>query len=474
MIEYPYKTKPYEHQREALKWLVKQTHCGALLMDPGLGKTKVVIDYLGIRNLKYGPEKWLVIAPKVAIHTWINEFDTHSPNNCYAKPKVLKGTILDRALQLGEATDGVYITNHETFSSSRVDKNTKTVKESTRLVQAIEKANFTGIIIDEAHRIKGKSAKRNHTLRRIAEKCRFCILMTGTVAPNSPADVWGQWAVMNPDRFGSWRDFEQTYIVWGGYYGKQMVAFKNLDMLRKLVAFDSYIAKKDNCLDLPPVTHQVIDVELSEKEKQAYTAMGQEFVYRDEFGAWHLADNALVKLLRLRQITSGFIEEKTLGHSKLNVCKELVSDLVAQDEKVVIYAHFLRDISALTSTLGKLNIPVYTITGKTSSKQRQEQLDSFKDKPGAAVMIGQIRSMGISINELVVSSNAIFYSLSERRDDWIQAKDRLDRNGQTKPVTCRYLIAPRTVDAALWKAYNDKQRLEDVILQNPEYIGVEK
>lgn len=472
MIEYPYKTEPYEHQRDALKWLVKQTNCGALLMDPGLGKTKVIIDYLGIRNLKFGPEKWLVVAPKVAINTWVREFDTHSPDNCYAEPTILKGSILDRAEQLSSATEGVYLTNHETFSTSKVDKNTKTVKESQRLVRAIDKAGFTGIVIDESHRIKGKSAKRNHTLKRIAEKCSFCILMTGTVAPNSPADVWGQWSVMNPDRLGSWSDFSQTYIVWGGYYGKQMVAFKNLDMLRKLVSFDAYIAKKNECLDLPPVTHQIIDIELSEKEKLAYAAMGQDFVYQDEYGKWHLADNALVKLLRLRQITSGFLDDQILGHSKLNVCKELVSDLISQGEKIVIFAHFLKDISDLETEFSKLDVPVYTIMGKTSAEQRQEHLDNFKDKPGPAIMVGQVRSMGISINELVVSSNAIFYSLSERREDWIQAKDRLDRNGQTRPVNCKYLIAPGTVDAALWKAYNDKQRLEDVILQNPEYIGI--
>lgn len=470
-VEYTYRTAPYKHQRKSLRWLTKQVDCGALLMEPGLGKTKVVIDYLGVRYLKNGPEKWLVVAPKISLRTWQREFETHCAISDIPAPDVLHGSILERATQLHEASAPcVMLTNHETFSSRRKVKGTKSVTEGDRLLQAIKHAGFTGLIIDESHRIKGRTAKRTQLLARVAANVNFVLLMTGTVAPNNPTDVWAQWNVMNPERFGSWSDFSNTYITWGGFQNRQMVAFKHLDELNQLIQLDSYIAKKVDCMDLPPVIHKIIDIELEEPEAQAYAKMAQEFCFQDDRGNWHLADNGLVRMLRLRQITSGYLEELELGASKLHACQELVEDLADAKEKIVIFAHFRKDIERLRRGLSDYS--PYVIHGSVTADKRQEQLDEFVTKPGPLVLIGQVRSMGISINELVVSSSAIFFSLSERRDDWIQAKDRLDRNGQTRPVTCYYLLAPRTIDEAMWKAYNEKQRLEEVLLQSPStYLG---
>jgi SNF2 family DNA or RNA helicase len=81
-------------------------------------------------------------------------------------------------------------------------------------------------------------------------------------------------------------------------------------------------------------------------------------------------------------------------------------------------------------------------------------------------MVAQIKTMSLAVNELITASHAVFASLSYQRDDWIQAKDRLDRIGQTKPCTFWHAIAPGTVDGVILRSHRDRTNLEDAVLRH--------
>ena len=87
----------------------------------------------------------------------------------------------------------------------------------------------------------------------------------------------------------------------------------------------------------------------------------------------------------------------------------------------------------------------------------------FRDHEGPAVFVAQMRVMSLGVNELVVAAYGIVYSMSERRDDFDQALDRLDRKGQTRPVTIYHLLVPDSVDELMLKGHQDKLDLERVI-----------
>jgi len=88
----------------------------------------------------------------------------------------------------------------------------------------------------------------------------------------------------------------------------------------------------------------------------------------------------------------------------------------------------------------------------------------------------QIQTLSRAVNELVTASNAVFASLSTKRDEWVQARDRLNRLGQTRPCTFWYALAPGTVDEVQYKVYEDRSNLERSVLThvldgNPELVG---
>ena len=79
MWKYPYKTKPYEHQREALKISAHKSEF-AYFMEMGTGKTKVTIDNIAWLYLQNKIDSCLIIAPKSVYTVWQTEIETHLPD----------------------------------------------------------------------------------------------------------------------------------------------------------------------------------------------------------------------------------------------------------------------------------------------------------------------------------------------------------------------------------------------------------
>lgn len=90
MWKYPYKTKPYEHQRNALETSAGKTQW-AYFMEMGTGKTKVTIDNLAYLFFKRRVDSALIIAPKSVYTNWESEIQTHMPD--VLKYKIYKWNI---------------------------------------------------------------------------------------------------------------------------------------------------------------------------------------------------------------------------------------------------------------------------------------------------------------------------------------------------------------------------------------------
>jgi len=79
MWKYPYKTTPYEHQRNALNQSAEKTQW-AYFMEMGTGKTKVTIDNIAYLYLQRKINSVLIIAPKSVYLNWETEIEIHMPD----------------------------------------------------------------------------------------------------------------------------------------------------------------------------------------------------------------------------------------------------------------------------------------------------------------------------------------------------------------------------------------------------------
>lgn len=351
------------------------------------------------------------------------------------------------------------------------------------------------VIVDESHLLKSPGSNTSRLAQRLGRLVRRRLILTGTVAPHSPLDVYAQWRFLAPLAFSvpdvkraptpaypkprkpmTRADFEEHFAVFGGHFGKQIVGFKRLDEMNATMAQNSIVVSKDEALDLPPTQEVIIPVILSYGEFRAYSDLRKKLrtqvQHTTDEGAQVTVDNTLTQALRLRQITAGHLPDdagtvRTVGSSKVNTIASLVNDTLAGESRVVIFGVFRHEIAELSRALAVKGTTVETVTGDTPPAERIAVRRRFGDTaahPGRIVLVAQIATMSLSVNELVTASHAVFASLSTQRDQFEQAKDRLNRIGQTRPVTFWLALAPGTVDEVIYDSHRQRRSLEAAIL----------
>ena len=508
------------HQKEGVEFLKRVDGVGALLWDPGVGKTLGTLAYVDHLADTYGEVRVLVVAPLTAADTWVLQPPTimRSPT----KSRMLQGPTKKLLVKIAEARDWATVpdmpikVDHQGDKKEQVSGNRVTIlsmsagaissfcgnrPNTAQMLSAIRKYDPHLIVIDESHIIKAATSTISKAMYQIGQLANRRIILTGTVNPHGPLDVYGQWRFLAPWTFSDsysekftkdpvtmkaaqkraikpwpWTRFKTRYSLSGGYQNYQTVGYVNLDELNDRVAERSMVVRKEDALDLPPVTDSVIHVSLTPKERKAYDEMRKDLAAQLEDGSLLEAPNALAKIMKLRQITAGFARDTEqdriirLGTSKQTAVKELVNTSLLGENRLVVFAYFRSECAALADVLKAQGRTVELITGETKPKDRLAIRQRFKDvagNPEQIVLVAQARTMSLSVNELVTAQNGIFVSLSERRDDWVQARGRLDRNGQVgNHVTFWNFVVPDTIDEIMLQRHKDRGDMEKSLLDH--------
>jgi SNF2 family DNA or RNA helicase len=527
----------FKHQKIGLQRLIETRGICALLFDPGLGKTATVLDYAGLLALKApsGEARVLVVCPLVAVDTWVIQAEKFVSAQVNYWAEALGGSLLQRAEALAarggrpyrkalvparrkpghpralhhdktwafgarspgrerpitpsEGPDAVAgprlvieVINLDTLTS-RATVGGKTMADV--MLDAIRRYDPDLVVVDESHKIKGAQANASRLLGRLANHVKRRVILTGTVMPHSPLDVFGQWRFLEPYAFGdlmpdgtrrqaTYGSFKARFADFGGWMGKEVIGFKNLDDMQKVMARNAVVARKSEALDLPPTTDVTIPVILSPAEQRAYTDMKDVLAVQLANGQLATVPNRLVQMLRLRQITSGVLPDDTgitqvIGTTKIDTIRSLVQDTLVGEKRIVIFALFSAEIAQLTRGLTERGTEIMVIDGSTPMDVRAEMRRRFGDtlaNPRRIILIAQIKTMSLAVNELVSASHAVFATMTQQRDEYEQAKARLDRPGQTQPVTFWHAIAPGTVDSVILRSHRDRSDLETAMLHH--------
>lgn len=403
----------------------------------------------------------------------------------------------DRPLTHTEGPDGLgkdkprivlLATNFDTFSSRQTVSGAGK-QMADHLLDAVRRFDPDLVVVDEAHKIKSNSSNVSRLLGRIGEIVPRRMALTGTIMPAGPLDVFGVWRFLEPFAFGStlpdgtkkratFGAFKEKYAVMGGYMGREVKGYKNLDEMQQVMSINSSVARKADALpDLPKATDVEVPILLNPQELKAYKEMkkGLAAELRDPVSGElrpATAGSRLTQMLRLRQITSGHLPDDNgsvhvLGDSKVASMQSLIEDTLIGEDRIVVFCYFIDEIIALRDKLAKdKDTELMVIWGDTHPDERLKMRQRFGDRSvkQRIVMITQIRTMSLAVNELVTASNAIFGSLPQTRDDIVQARDRLDRIGQTLACTFWFVLAMGTVDSVIFQSYKDKTSLEEAVL----------
>ena len=324
------------------------------------------------------------------------------------------------------------------------------------------------IVCDEGHKIKTHNIAASKCMHRLGAKARYRMLLTGTIITNKAIDVFSPYKFLNPAVFGnSFYAFRNRYFDMTGYGLHVPVLKKNMtEELTRRIHSIAFRATKAECLDLPETTEIVRMVGLEATAQSMYREL-----VRDSFISLKdgevTAANVLTRLLRLSQLTGGFLREDgserpiQVSDAKLAALADIVDSAAQDGKKLVVIARFLPEISAIQNMLERKQIHFSVISGDV--KDRDEQVRRFQTDPDVTVFVGQIATAGMGIT-LTAADTMVFYSLDYSMSNFEQAKARIHRVGQRNPCTYLYLVAAGTVDEKVLQALRDKADLARVLI----------
>jgi SNF2 family DNA or RNA helicase len=454
----PIRTKPFKHQIAAFN-MALNLPAAALLMEQGTGKSLTAIAIAGRRFLRGEIQRCLIVAPASVVPVWPLEFSLHA--DFLHEVLALEGPVSKREQMLREwAPD-----------PNRLQVAVINYEATWRMEEALVKWQPDLIICDESQRIKTPGAKQSKCLHKLGRQAKYRLILTGTPVTQGPLDIFSQYKFLEPSIFGtSYYAFRARYAILGGYEGKQVIGYKYLPELIQNAHSIAFRVTKEACLDLPPFTDQVLYCELERKALSIYAQLRRESVAELSTEQLLTATNILSKLLRLSQITGGFLGDGEGGIVKVSTAKmmlleETLDDLLDAGKKVVIFARFLPEIHAIRRHLGKQGIVYSWIAGEVKQAERGEMVRRFQEDPECRVFLAQIQTAGLGIT-LTAADTAILYSLDYSFANYDQARARLHRIGQRNAVTYIHLVARGTVDEKVLQALKSKKSVADEVIDN--------
>ena len=459
----------------------------AIFAEMGCGKSRATIEIIRRRcGLEKRLMRTLILAPKIVLKNWKSEFGMYS--------KINQGDIivLDKSgkQRAKDLFDACFDTSRNELSRGKIAITNYEAMEMDELVKIIHDWQPEILVCDEAHRLKNPQSKRAKIVVGISDIVKHVYLLTGTPILNSPMDVFNQYRILDGgETFGKnfytfrGRYFEDINSGWAGkqsYFPKWMPRAETYDHLNDLMYRKAIRVVKSECLDLPPLVRQTVQVELSPVQSKMYKEMAVEYVtfveQQKEKGESLavVAQLAITKALRLQQIVSGFAKDVTGNHHRITPCPRLdaLSDLVddlADQHKIIIWATFKENYAMIGEMLKKKKIPFVELHGDVPQKDREENVRRFRQDGDCRVIIANQGAAGIGIN-LTEASYSIFYSRSFRLEHDLQAEARNYRGGSEihSSVTRIDLIAPGTIDELINEALSKKQDVAHKILDwNP-------
>jgi SNF2 family DNA or RNA helicase len=484
--DFKFITKPYPFQQEAFLFGVTIPNAG-ILLPPGAGKTKVAIDISRYRLQQNQVKRILIVCPATILYNWKNEIALHSEY----KALVVAGGKETRLANIKNQKYSFFITNYEALfpllRDLQILAKVKTSKGTEILyIDNLDRKLFDMVVFDESARyLKSPGSERTTASIVLADKAEHKLILTGTPIANKPLEIWPQFRALdggktfgnNFYRFRNYFFYSERNDPFHRFYLKKNLAKQLTNGIYSICIRKQ---KEEILPELPEKVFTVTTIEPTNELLESYNTVKKHILGEIDTKQGNMAfniNNILTKMLRLQQITSGFItlNNKTTelrSTPKLDALSDEIATIVDADEAVIVWCRFLKSIDMISARLKTMGIPHITMSGADHNKKlRYDKWKSFQKSKDIPVFIGQVESGGIGIELFKIdgtsskSQHMIFYENTWALDTREQAIERIHRIGQRS--TCRYidLVVEETIDEKILDTIRQNKQIADLILE---------
>jgi SNF2 family DNA or RNA helicase len=470
----------FDHQK-VMATVATEFDGAAFLCGVGTGKTRAASETVQAKIASGEIDYGLVVCPKGVMKTWERELKNWTD----LTPVLLRGAVRDRRAVLGAYTSGamdargtVFILNFDALAD---------MQEALSMFMDRRKTMF---VEDEMHRLKNPNAAQTQAAMELARHAAARLGQTATPCANGAHDVWSQWYTVDLGvTFGAnFMQFKREHFAdsYDGFSIDPVDGENTLNRIGKALRLRGLRYRTEDCIALPPKSYEVLEVEMTEPQKRAYREMEEYLITwlrggaTMENGAPATAANQLVAILRLTQITSGFIgrEDGTTHffdpNPKMDALEELVREQVTDGRSVLVWAQYRNDIETMMRRLANLSPSRIdgTQQGTRGEAEREEAERRFQAGE-TKVLVGQPGAGGVGLN-LQAASVAIYYSQGYSLINREQSEGRCYRSGSDihNHVTYFDMIVTGTIDDVILAALQSKKDVADAVVDLRRALGV--
>lgn len=453
-----FKTTPYKYQQEGIQYGLN--HDTFLLLDaPGLGKTLQIIYLAEELKKREGIEHCLIVCGINTLKTnWEKEINKHSKLKC----TILGKRITKSGKVVFEGNKARINQLNHRIKEFFIITNIESLRDNDFLVALKSGPNKIDMVaVDEIHTCKSHNSQQGKNLLKLTFP-RHRVGLTGTPILNTPLDAYVPLKWIGVER-APFTNFRYQYCVYGGAFGKDLVGYKNTDILKDILANHSLRRKKD-LLDLPEKT--VVDefLDMSTAQTKFYDDLRNGII--EEIDKVHVSTKSLLAMVaRLRQATAcpSILTSSNIDSVKMDRCCELVNEITSNGDKVVIFSTFKETLNQLHKKLSNHN-PLLC-HGDVLDAVVSENIDKFQQNDENKVMLCTHAKMGVGVT-LTAANYAIFIDQPWTDGAYEQCCDRIHRIGSKKPVFIYNLICNDTFDMRVHQIVKNKEAIGNFIVDN--------
>jgi len=416
-----------------------------VLSEMGTGKTRAALfacDHMFNCN---EITKVLVVAPLSTLsQVWDREIFEHFN---HLSVGVVHGTAERRRKILAEKHH-IYVINH--------DGPQVVMKELLAM-------KFDVVIVDEIGMFRNKKAGKWVNLYRIVNPAPYAWGMTGSPTPTAPTDAWGIAKMLTPSRappyMKAFKRLTMTQLSQFRWLPKPDANDHVYSMLQPAVRY-----KRDDCVELPPVSYQTIKVPQSTQIANTYKKMMTKLKLAFKEGTI-TAVNEGVLFMKLLQIASGWVYTQDRGIVSLDNRKRVqeVVDLYEQSAgKVIVFVEFTHAAEELQRRLLKKGVNCVLVTGATSKKARDEIFGSFQNSKEKSMIVAHPKCMAHGLT-LTAANTIIWFTPTVSLETYEQACARITRPGQTRKSLIIHLTGS-PIESKIYARLRNKAQLQGALL----------
>ena len=371
-------------------------------------------------------------------------------------------------------------------------------------VPAVANLQFRVVIVDECHYVKSGAAQRTKHVHGLCKSASRVLLLSGTPALSRPIELFTQLDMVNPRLFpSSMSPFAFRYCnAFSNRYTLDMSGHSNLNELNAVLRHVMIRrSKREVAKQLPSKMRQILYLTLTNQERRDLEASRVRQQSAADFpGAGCDADVALRRLSNsfelfqstavakipavveyLKELLVGDLPGKDgtkglRGDSAPDIARdaalappdEAVPSLVVAS-KMLIFAHHQPMLDAVCGSLEACGVDHIRIDGGTPSTRREPLCEYFRTHATCRAAVLSMNAAGTGLN-LTCANLVVFTELTWNPSLLLQCEDRVHRIGQEEPCTIRYLLAPGSLDDALWPMLHAKLAVTSAVLSD-EALG---